>query len=235
MEARSSPEGSGKKEGSRWIEGPTATASQPEDQPQMAHPHDNGNVPGAQSTVVSESGDLLFKIRRKKPSSAGHCASTVSVIGHRARDKSPTTAPTQERPTAMGQENDMGCSCSTQHPRPKDAEDNSCPRVDRGPETWPAFQSAPTRPITLIPVTKSQRSGEITAQPNDVEDKKDPGSSSAVAPTFDVIRVSSNPGPDGEDRLRRAFALLSRQAAKDRQDPLDEDYPQAYNSHQTPE
>ena len=235
MNAQTSPEEPGKKGRPRRIGGPTATSSQPESQPQMAHLHDNGDLPRAQSTVVSESGDPLLKLRRKKTSSSGHCASTVSVIRHHARDTNPRAASTRERPTPMGQENDGGCSCSDQQLRSKDVEYDARPRVEGGPETWPTFPFFQTRPITLLPVTKSQRSGETTVRPTDVEHKKRPSGSDAVAPRLEVIRISSNPGPDGEDRLRRAFALLFRHAVKDMQEPLDEDYPLASNSHHTPE
>ena len=34
------------------------------------------------------------------------------------------------------------------------------------------------------------------------------------APQIGVIRVSSNPGPDAEDRLRRVFAILVKYATK---------------------
>ena len=235
MNAQTSPEEPGKKGRPRRIDGPTATSSQPESQPQMAHSHDNGDVPRAQSTVVSESGDPLLKLRRKKTSSSGHCASTVSVISHHARDTNPSAASTREKPTPMGQENDGGCSCSDQQPRSKEVEDDARPRVEGSPETWPTFPFFQTRPLTPIPVTKSQRCGEATVQANDVKGKKKrTGGFGIVAPELEVIRVLSNPGLDGENRLQRAFALLFRQAVKDRQDTLDEDYAPTSNSHQTP-
>ena len=55
MGTRSSPEDPGEKERPRWIEGPTATSSQPEAQPQMAHIYDNGDGPGTQPTADAES------------------------------------------------------------------------------------------------------------------------------------------------------------------------------------
>ena len=221
MEARSSPEDPGKKEGPRWIEGPSATPSQPEDQPQMARPNNNGDVPGTQSTVVSESGDPLLKPRRKKASSFGHCASTIPVISQHSRDKTPRAASTRESPTPMGQGNYEGCSCSIQQLLSKDVEDDARPRVEGNPKAWPAFPSFQTRPITLLPATKNQQSGETTVRPTDVEHKSKPGGPDAVAPRLEVIRISSNPGPDGDYRLRRAFGLLFGHAVKDMQEPLD--------------
>ena len=51
MDTRASPEDAGEKERPRWIDAPTATSSQPEAQPQMAHLHYHGDVPRAQSTA----------------------------------------------------------------------------------------------------------------------------------------------------------------------------------------
>ena len=51
MDTRASPEGPGEKERPRWIDAPTAASNQPEAQPQMAHLHNNGDVPSGRNRL----------------------------------------------------------------------------------------------------------------------------------------------------------------------------------------
>ena len=57
MDTRASPEEAGKRKRPRRIDGPTATSSQPEAQPQMAYLHNNGDGPGTQSPADADSGN----------------------------------------------------------------------------------------------------------------------------------------------------------------------------------
>ena len=49
--------------------------------------------------------------------------------------------------------------------------------------------------------------------------QKRPKNSGRTGPELRVTRVDFNPGPDAEDRLRRLFTILVKQAVRDDQRP----------------
>ena len=108
MDTRDSPKGPGEKEGSRWIEGPTATSSQPETQPQMAHLHYSGDVPSAQSTADAESGSFLCNPCMGENPPSVESAPTVSGSIHYDSGWTPGAAFAWERLIVVGREHDDG-------------------------------------------------------------------------------------------------------------------------------
>ena len=108
MESRSSPGDPGEKERPRWIEGPTATNSQPEAQPQMAHIHDTGDCLGTQSSADVELDNFLCKPSRgKTPPTVAH-APTVPGIVHHDSGWTPGVEFELERLIVVGREHDDG-------------------------------------------------------------------------------------------------------------------------------
>ena len=59
----------------------------------------------------------------------------------------------------------------------------------------------------------------------DKNSQKKPKRTGGNASEIGVVRVSSNPGPDAEDRLRRALSLMIKYATRDRQAAHGEDAP----------
>jgi len=108
MDTRASPEGPGKKEGPRWIEGPAATPSQPEDQPQMAHLYDSGDCLGTQSFADAESDNLLCNPSRGKTPPTVARAPTVPGIVHHDSGWTPGVEFAWERIIVVGREHDDG-------------------------------------------------------------------------------------------------------------------------------
>ena len=108
MSTRASPDDPGEKERPRWFEAPTATSSQPEKQPQMAHLHDNGDVPGTQSTADAESDNFSHNpSRRKAPPTVDRTPTVSGGIQH-DRGWVPGTEFSWERLIVVPREHDNG-------------------------------------------------------------------------------------------------------------------------------
>ena len=60
---------------------------------------------------------------------------------------------------------------------------------------------------------------------NDKKRQNRRGKPRGDASEIGVVRVFSNPGPDAEDRLRRALSLMIKYATRDRQAAHGEDAP----------
>ena len=225
MDTRASPKGSGEKEGSRWIEGPTATSSQPETQPQMAHLYDSGDVPSAQSTADAESVSFLCNLCMGENPPSMESAPTVSGIVHHC-DRL-CLRPTF--PELIGSAQRSGNRSYAAVPF----------ELGQGPLDIPhdGQLSLPLDPIWPTPVahlptaSRGQPPKELTFQPTDVEEKRSLKRSGDGPSGIGVIRVFSNPGPDGEDRLRRVFALMVKYATNYRQDGSGEDSPADFQPH----
>ena len=108
MDTRASPEEAGERERPRWIDGPTATSSQPEAQPQMACLHHNGDGSGAQSTADTDLGHSPCNACRGVVPPCVDRTTTVSETVHNDSGWGPGSAFRRERLIVVGREHDNG-------------------------------------------------------------------------------------------------------------------------------
>ena len=225
MNTRASPEDPGEKGGPRWIEGPTATPCQPEAKPQMAHLHDNGDGPGTQSIAVAESNNFPCNPCMGENPPSVESAPTVSGIVHHC-DRL-CLRPTFPEPIGSAQRSGNCIYAAVPFELvqgPLDIPHDGQLPLPLDP-IWPA-------PVAHLPTaSRGQPPKELTFQPTDVEDKKSLKRSGDGPSGIGVIRVFSNPGPDGEDRLRRVFSLMVKYATNYRQDGSEEDSPADVRPH----
>ena len=80
MDTRTSPEDAGESERPRWIDGPTATTSQPEAQPQMAYLHHTGDGSGTQSTADIDLGNSPCNPCGQETLPSASCTPTASGV-----------------------------------------------------------------------------------------------------------------------------------------------------------
>ena len=108
MDTRASPEEAGKRKRPRRIDGPTATSSQPEAQPQMAYLHNNGDGPGTQSPADADLGNSPRSPSRREPPPSPDRIPTVSGSIHYDSGWTPGAAFAWERLIVVGREHDDG-------------------------------------------------------------------------------------------------------------------------------
>ena len=166
MDTRASPEEAGERERPRWIDGPTATSSQPEAQPQMACLHHNGDGSGAQSTADTDLGHSPCNAcRGVAPPCVGR-TTAVSETVHNDSGWGPGSAFRRERFIVEPRAHHDGRLAQLTYDMPagqwaqsEDVDEDSNPATAGAP--LPQF---PQGPAVVAPVTISQ-CGEQPALP----------------------------------------------------------------------